>query len=420
MRSWGGLPERAQASLRPAWRDDILRHWRGQTLPVGLGRSYGDVGLAAAGTVLSIASLDRLLAYDREAGLIRCEAGVTLGQIMELTVPDGWMPPVLPGTQHVTVGGALANDIHGKNHHRVGSFARHVRALGLLRSSGELLHCSPGENRGWFAASLGGLGLTGVVVWAELRLRRVAGPWLASETIAFRSLADFFALSRDSEPSHEYTVAWLDCLSAGARGLFSRANHLEDARPAPVRRRLSGLPLVPPSCLLTPAARLFNRLYFRLGQRSATARRVSWRRWFFPLDGIANWNRLYGKAGFRQYQCVVPDAVAAELLALVRRAGQGSFLAVLKQFGACGSPALLSFPRPGTTLALDFPWRGARTTKLFRELDEVVFSNGGALYPAKDAHMRAADFQRAYPRWRRLESLRDPNILSLFWQRVSR
>ena len=420
MRSWGGLPEREQRQLPIAWQDQVPEVWRQSTLAVGCGRSYGDSALAASGTVLDTRRMDCILGFDREAGLIRWEAGVTLGQIMSVAVPRGWMLPVLPGTRFVTVAGALANDVHGKNHHRAGTFAGHVRELALLRSDGERIQCSPRRQQKWFAATCGGLGLTGVMLWLEIQLRPLSGPWLEVETTRFRSPLEFLELSAAADSSHEYTVGWFDCLSANGRGLLYRARHAAADTSAPRPGRSFSVPFTPPlSPLNRPALRVFNGLYFHRQSALRKRRLVAWPGWFFPLDALHHWNRLYGRRGFRQYQCVVPAAVLAELLAIIRRSGQGSPLAVLKVFGSIRSPALLSFPRPGVTLALDFPWRGQRTTELFRQLDEVVFGNGGAIYPAKDAHMSGADFRAAYPAWEKLEKLRDPKLNSLFWQRVT-
>ena len=421
MRSWGGLPERDQAEIVVNWRDQIPAAWADrETLAVGCGRSYGDSALAASGTVLNLSGLNRVLEFDLDRGIIRCEAGVTLGQIMHLIVDHGWMLPVLPGTQFVTVGGAIANDIHGKNHHRAGTFGSHVERFALLRSNGEEFVCSSVEQADWFNATIGGLGLTGVILWVELSLRKVDGPWLDSETLKFSTLDEFFELSAASETAFEYTVSWIDCLSDRTRGHFTRANHSAESGPGPTVR---GLPSVPIELPFSPVNRYtlkaFNSLYYARQRTPVVRETALWNSWFFPLDSIGCWNRLYGRAGFRQYQCVVPKEMVAELLEIVRRNKEGSFLAVLKVLGSKPSPGLLSFPRPGVTLALDFPWRGAPTLELFKQLDAIVFSHGGAIYPAKDAQMSAADFCTAYPAWEQMEQLRDPRINSLFWQRVT-
>jgi len=420
MRSWGGLPEQQQRLIPVRWRDELAGAWTSSTLAVGCSRSYGDSGLAASGEALSTRSMNRVLAFDRDNGVLSCEAGVTLAEILRLTLPVGWILPVLPGTQFVTIAGAIANDIHGKNHHHAGTFGRHVRRLQLQRSNGEVIECSEQDNSDWFAATIAGLGLTGVILQAELQLKPVAGPWLATESIKFGNLEEFFALSEESDQSHEYTVAWVDCLSRDCRGHFSRAVHSRETTDlAHSESRLSVPFALPVSPVNAVTLRVFNSVYYHRQRPPRRSARASLYDWFFPLDRIANWNRLYGKRGFRQYQCVVPEPVIAELMSIIRQSGQGSFLAVLKKFGSVQSPGLLSFPRGGATLALDFPWRGQRTLDLFKQLDKVVDGNNGAIYAAKDAHMSGAHFRRAYPAWETVERLRDPQLMSLLWQRVT-
>jgi FAD/FMN-containing dehydrogenase len=327
----------------------------------------------------------------------------------------------------VTVGGAIANDVHGKNHHRAGSFGCHLRRFELLRSDGTRLNCAPGENREWFAATVGGLGLTGVVTWAELQLRPVQSPYLDVESIRFRHLDEFFSLCEESERDFEYTVAWIDCLGRGkrlGRGILQRANH--DSTPtaaAATERRLS-VPFPLPVSLVNPLSlRMFNTVHYH--RQPARPRRTSeyFQSFFFPLDGILHWNRLYGPRGFYQYQCVVPGAVGreaiAELLGIIAASGLGSFLAVLKRFGPVGSPGMLSFPREGVTLALDFPNKGERVKRLFEALDRVVMAAGGTLYPAKDGRMPGALFRGGYPRWREFSHYIDPASSSSFWRRVT-
>lgn len=423
-RSWGGYPRVRQRIVRLERRDAPLPAGTERLLAHGNGRSYGDVCLNADGTLLHTRGLDRFIAFDAEAGLLRCEAGVLLGEILDLIVPRGWFLPVLPGTQFVTVGGAIANDVHGKNHHRVGSFGHHVLRLELLRSDGQRLECSADEHATLFAATIGGLGLTGLVTWAELRLQRVPSPWLQAETLPFRGLDEFLALSTASADSHAHTVAWIDCTARdAARGLFFRANAVPASRAEPRRGRWS-VPFTPPLSLVNrPGVRLFNALYHALHARRRAPRLCHYRPYFFPLDAVAHWNRIYGPRGFLQHQCVVPTAAAPqaldEILQRVARDGGGSFLAVLKQFGDQAAPGLLSFARPGITLALDFPLRGAATLRLLDALDRVVAAAGGAVYPAKDARMAGADFRRFFPAWERLVPLVDPRFSSSFWRRVT-
>jgi len=428
--SWGCFPKLAQRGTALRFRDEIaplLPTLPYASLAYGNGRSYGDACLAAGGTLLDMRGLDRLIAFDPATGIAHCEAGMLLADLIARTLPYGWFPPVTPGTQLVTLGGAIANDVHGKNHHSAGSFGDHVLRFELLRSDGRRFICSADENTDWFTATIGGLGLTGVISWVELQLRRVGGPWLATESIRFDNLDEFFALNETSA-DWEYTVAWVDCLASGkalGRGHFLRANHLyatpEQAAP-PARPR--SMPVTPPVSLVNQLSlRAFNTLYYHRQQAKSLSRLSHYRPYFYPLDSIAHWNRMYGPHGFQQYQCVLPPEVArdatAELLARIARSGQGSFLAVLKTFGNRRGRGLLSFARPGVTLALDFAERGASTAALFDTLDQVVMAARGAIYPAKDAHMPAALFQAAYPAWEALEARRDPKLCSAFWRRVT-
>lgn len=425
--SWGRYPPAVQRVRRLRDRFAPLPAFDGHALPRGNGRSYGDVCLDPGGTLLDASGLDRFIAFDPATGILRCEAGVLLGMILDLMVPRGWFLPVVPGTRFVTVGGAIANDVHGKNHHAVGSFGDHVRAFELLRSDRTRRTCSRDEHADWFTATIGGLGLTGLIVWAELQLQRVPGGWFDTETIRFGRLDDFFELSAASAHDFDYTVAWVDCTAHGrslGRGVFSRGNHA--ASPATARtprERSVQVPFTPPFSLVNgPVLRTFNALYFRRGPATLRHRCEHYRPWLFPLDGIRDWNRMYGPHGFLQYQCVLPPAAAragvGELLRRVAASGQGSFLAVLKQFGSIASPGLLSFPRPGTTLALDFANRGRVTLDLLDQLDDVVAAAGGAVYPAKDARMTGERFRLYFPAWRQFKGYIDPAFSSGFWRRV--
>lgn len=426
--SWGGYP-----SLAPA-HEAMLRD-RHQPLPqgsprpllaVGNRRSYGDSCQNQGGSVLDARGLDRFIAFDPATGVLRCEAGVLLDDILRLVVPAGWFLPVTPGTRFVTVGGAVANDVHGKNHHRAGSLGRHVRRLELLRSDGRRIECGGGEASALFSATIGGLGLTGLITWVELQLTAAASPWLNVETLRFHSLAEFFALSAESSERFEHTVAWIDCLAPAhsrGRGLLSRANPCTGLADGPARpRRRWRVPLTPPFPVLAGAGlRGFNRLWFhRPVRRHATRHYLPF---FYPLDGIGEWNRLYGRKGFLQHQCVVPPAASAEaiaeLLDAIAERGTGSFLAVLKTFGTLPSPGLLSFPRPGTTLALDFPFRGQSTLDLLSRLDAIVADAGGAVYPAKDARMSSRHFRQFFPAWDTFATHIDPAFSSSFWRRVT-
>jgi FAD/FMN-containing dehydrogenase len=396
-------------------------------LPYGNGRSYGDSCLNVGAGLLEMRTLDRFMAFDPQRGTLTCEAGVLLADILDFAVPQGWFVPVTPGTRFVTVGGAIANDVHGKNHHRAGNFSRHVRQFELLRSDGLRLVCSDSENVEWRAATVGGLGLTGIITWAEIGLRRIPGPWMDVEAIRFANLDEFLALAAESDRDFEYTVAWVDCLGRGkqlGRGWLQRANHAAAQMRLPrTRARPLSVPFALPFSPVNSASlRLFNAfLYHR--QRGAHRRIQHFESFFYPLDRILHWNRLYGPRGLYQYQCVVPhnggrEATAA-LLETIARSGLGSFLAVLKLFGGLSSPGMLSFPREGITLALDFPNRGERLEFVFRELDAIVQQAGGRVYPAKDGRMPGTLFRAGYPRWSEFSRYVDPRSSSSFWRRVT-
>lgn len=390
----------------------------------GMGRSYGDVCLNPQGTLWKTTGLDRFISLDEATGRLLCEAGVLLCDIQRLAIPRGWILPVTPGTQLVTVGGAIANDVHGKNHHVLGSFGDHVQKIELLRTDGEIVECGPGLRSDWFAATVGGLGLTGIVLTAEIQLRRIAGPWLDTETIPYADLGEFFRLADESEAEFEHTVSWIDCISGGGgRGLFMRGNPVAAGnRPEPAGRSLS-IPFVPPVSLVNRLSlRSFNIAYFNLKKWRAGRTIEHYQSFFYPLDNLHEWNRMYGPKGFYQYQSVVPrengqEAVQA-MLREISRSGDGSFLAVLKTFGKRQPVGMLSFPKPGVTLALDFPNNGGRTLRLFERLDAIVREAGGRLYLAKDARMPRNLFEAGYPRLPEFLSYRDSGISSAMSRRL--
>lgn len=424
--SWGRLNAHLHevVSLRDpdAVAPVLALHQPGVAL--GMARSYGDVCLNPGGVLWNARGLDHLVHFDEQSGHLRCEAGVLLRDIQQLVIPRGWMLAVTPGTQLITVGGAIANDVHGKNHHVHGSFGNHVRWLKLLRTDGEVIECGPGKHVEWFAATVGGMGLTGVVVEAELQLRRVAGPWMQAETLPYKNLDEFFALADASEKEWEHTVSWIDCIgSREGRGLFMRANHAEaQDRPEPPNRSIA-MPLVSPVSLVNRLTlRPFNAAYFHLHRWKASTSIVHHGAFSYPLDNLRDWNRIYGPRGFYQYQSVVPWSVQRDasraMLNEITRSGEGSFLAVLKTFGYRLSPGMLSFPMPGATLALDFPNRGNRTLALFDRLDAIVREAGGRIYCAKDARMPRALFEAGYPRLAEFLPFRDPGISSAMSRRL--
>ncbi|WP_191487446.1 FAD-binding oxidoreductase [Pseudomonas sp. FEN] len=431
--SWAGYPQTPQTAHPCRWRNDLdeqlrgLARQHGTTLPFGNGRSYGDSCLASSGQVLLMGPLNRFIEVDWENGEICAEAGVTLGEILELVIPRGWFLMVTPGTQFVTLGGAVANDVHGKNHHVRGTFGHSVQCFELHRSDCAPLRCSRQENPEWFTATIGGLGLTGVISWVCIRLQPIVASQIETTRVRFGHLNEFFHLATELDPLHEYSVAWIDCMAKGdqlGRGVFVVGDHARNGTLTVETPSRLSVPITPAVSLINRLSlKGFNRLYWHR-QPTSRLREVSpYTHFFYPLDRISHWNRMYGRHGFQQFQCVLPSALAeaalAELLDAVAGSGTGSFLAVLKRCGDLPSPGLLSFPMPGTSLALDFPQSAKPEQTLFRRLDAIVREAGGRLYPAKDAHMSGNDFRQAYPAWVRLQALRDPALSSRFWERVT-
>ncbi|HYS08125.1 MAG TPA: FAD-binding oxidoreductase [Myxococcales bacterium] len=411
--SWGRYPQARHAREVPlAWRADLMLPATRPLLAYGQGRSYGDSCLNDGGTLLRTAGLDRFISLDDATGVLRCEAGITLGEILRLTVPRGLFLPVVPGTKYVSVGGAIANDIHGKNHHRKGTFGAHVRRLELLRSDGQRQQIGPGDPL--FAATIAGLGLTGLITWAEIELSRISIAAIRSEAIPFAGLDEFLALSDESDAQFEYTVAWLDVFSSAQRGIFFRGDHAQGSPSAP-RIRTS----VPVDVPLVNGAtvRAFNAAYRAAQKVGGRSRLQHWDPFLFPLDGVGRWNRLYGRRGFLQFQCVVPTR---EALAELLRDPPPSPLTVLKRFGGTKSPGLMSFPRPGFTLTFDLPNHGEETFARFARLEKIAIEAGGALYPAKDACMSRESFERSFPLLPEFARHLDPAFSSSFWRRVTR
>jgi FAD/FMN-containing dehydrogenase len=429
--SWGRVEREAQEIAAPHFLDELQgllsEPSNRSLLAVGLGRSYGDSCLNGGQRMIDMTGLDRLIALDSAKGVVQAEAGLALGDLLREIVPRGWFTTTTPGTRHVTLGGLVANDVHGKNHHRAGSFGCGVKRLGLLRSDRGQLDVTAEEGSDLFRATVGGLGLTGIITSVELALTPIRSAYLDVERVAFGHVRDFFRIAAESAESHEHTVAWIDGTSSGAalgRGIFQRARWLEDGNLRPHSESMAlAMPFETPGALLNPLiVRAFNSLYYHL-QKSGSARlRMHYAPFFYPLDKVRHWNRLYGGRGFYQYQCLVPSPVAEsaieELLREISRSGAASVLSVLKTLGSERSPGMLSFAREGTTLALDFANRGASTLALLGRLDTIVQQAGGHLYPAKDGRMPAEMFRAGYPEWQNFERHIDPRFSSNFWRRV--
>jgi FAD/FMN-containing dehydrogenase len=391
-----------------------------------MGSGYGDAALNAGSGVILHERLGRLLDFDPDTGVLTAEGGACFADILKVFLPRGWFLPVTPGTKFVSVGGAIAADVHGKNHHSDGSIGRYLLDFELLAGTGEILHCSRGQNADVFFATLGGMGLTGAIVSARLQLRRVDSGYVNVRYQRARDLDEALGLFASGDQNHRFSVAWIDCLSSGksfGRSVLMRGDHAPaagltgraaDAPLAPRAKRRPGVPFFMPPFVLNPwSVKVFNALFYRRHHdRDAV---VDYDSYFYPLDSVPHWNRFYGRRGYLQYQVVVPHASArAGLVQLLERliaSRRASFLAVLKAMGA-ESGGLLSFPTPGYTLALDLPYTGPDVLEFLRGLDEVVLDHGGRVYLAKDTCMKPASFERMYPavgRFREIKSRIDPH-----------
>ncbi|HEX2858596.1 MAG TPA: FAD-binding oxidoreductase [Alphaproteobacteria bacterium] len=421
--SWGRWPARPQQAQHLSFTTDTLPH--GPWLPIGNQRSQGDVCLNSTGTLVCTANLNRLIAFDAARGVLTAEAGITLHDILQFIVPQGWFLPVVPGTRYVTLGGAIANDVHGKNHQTNGSFGHHVVALTLRRGNGKTIAASTTQNRDWLHATIGGLGLTGLITQATIKLQRIASGYLQVETVRQKNFDHFLSLSKNSK-GFEHVISWVDSTAPATepgRGWFQRARWSATPGPlaAPGNGPLLSLPFVLPlSAINRPTVWGFNQLWNRL-PRPASAL-TGYQKFLWPLDGIGNWNYVYGPRGFVQFQFVVPQAAAATLLPALMPVAQAagmSFLNTLKLMGNKKPAGLLSFPRAGISMAIDLPYKGAQTLAALKRMEGMVVGAGGALYPAKDATMAPATFRHAFPQWRSMQKFIDPTITSDFWQRVN-
>jgi len=418
--SWGNYPAIDSKSRDLWWIDDVVNH--GPILPVGLGRSYGDSATLSAseGELLCVRRCNRFLGYDAETRVLHAEAGCSVEDILTWAVPRGLFLPVVPGTRHVTLGGALANDIHGKNHHAVGTFGRAVKEFHLIRSDRGRVKCQPNEEL--FEATIGGLGLTGIITDLKVELHEISGAgMIEEETRHFSNINEACEQLLAMDQEYPMTVAWIDMGSSRSGSGVSMGGCFVEGEMQPLRPSKVTVPFHTPSCLLNRLSiGAFNRIYKMT--RKAGKTKVPYGSYFFPLDGVGNWNRLYGKRGFLQYQVVIPlsaQDILEKMRLKIEASDERAFLSVLKKFGKIVSPGWLSFPQSGWTLAMDFPMKGESTLKLLSKLDEIVSECGGRIYPAKDARMEASFFKASYPKWAELEKLRDPQIISEFWRRVA-
>jgi decaprenylphospho-beta-D-ribofuranose 2-oxidase len=430
---WGRTAASAADIVRPGRGEDVdrclaLAAERGQGIVArGLGRSYGDGAQCAGGVVIDTSGLDGVLEADLDAGLVKVGGGTSLDSLMRTLVPAGWFVPVTPGTRYVTVGGAIAADIHGKNHHRDGSFCSHVTRLSLASPTGRHeISAEAGTDADLFWATAGGMGLTGVVVDATIRMVPVETAYMLVDTERASDIDDCMARMIEGDERYRYSVAWIDCLAGGARlgrSVLTRGDHapldaLEDRLRPSARsfapRSLVTVPLTPPTGLLNPmTVAAFNEAWFRVAPRRRIGECQSISTFFHPLDGIGGWNRLYGRRGFVQYQFVVPlDAgeTVRNVLEHLSRERVASFLAVLKRFGS-GDPGPLSFPLTGWTLALDLAIGPPGLGPLLDTFDGWVAEAGGRVYLAKDSRLRPELLETMYPRlpdWRAVRDRVDP------------
>lgn len=424
--SWGNYPKHPQDG--DCFDKNKLADINKLFLPYGRGRSYGDSCLNSSGVLLDSSNFSSMISFDTKNGIFEGGAGMTFNDLLSITIPNSFFVPVSPGTQFATLGGGLANDVHGKNHHFEGSFGNHIISFKLYRE-GELLECSRTQNVEIFRATIGGLGLTGFILSVKIKLKKIFNSYINVENIKFNSLDEFFVLSEESEKKYEYLVSWIDCTSLEGsliNGIFSRGNHSNDKKLGntfrhefnisyPFRQKRSFVNKL----TLKP----FNFLYYNKQIRKTLKKTQYYRSFFYPLDSILNWNYVYGSQGFLQHQSLIPKEHAvkhlSKMLKIIKNSGQGSFLVVLKVMGNIKSEGLLSFPCEGVTLAIDFAYRGSSTLELFEKLNKIVIEAGGRIYPAKDACMTAKDFKISYSKWQEIENLRDKNIISDFWKRVT-
>jgi decaprenylphospho-beta-D-ribofuranose 2-oxidase len=428
---WGGGQTASVSLLRPIDLEQlseiVARHLRPRSgspravgaIARGMGRSYGDAAQLAGGTVLDTTGLKRF-ELDADEGVVTAQAGITIGELLAVLAPQGWVVPVVPGTQHVTVGGAIASDIHGKNHGTAGTFGRHVVALGLLTAAGELLELAPGGPDGLFEATLGGMGLTGVIVWAKVRLAPVQTALVSVDTDRVRELDDAFAALRAPGGSHR--VAWLDLLGPGlARGIVTRAENLPGAGltgkgSATVASRLTVPASFPRGLVRAATIRAYNEYRYRSSPRRQLGHVENFGSHMFPLDALEAWPRLYGRRGFLQYQLVVPSGGESALQRVIERLRRSPFpcyLAILKDFGPAND-APLSFPIEGWTLTLDVPRGASGLAAVLNEFDELVVKAGGRVYLTKDIRLAPETLTAMYPRlaeWRACRDRADPEGL---------
>lgn len=414
--------------LFPTWLTDVDKlKLSDSVLCYGKGKSYGDVCLNENETLIDTTNLNHIIHFDDNTGIIKCEAGITLKEILEFTVPKDWFLPVTPGTKFITLGGAVANDVHGKNHHTAGTFGSHVTEIELLRSDKVTYICSKEEHKELFTATIGGLGLTGFIKTVEFQLMKIETPFMYVENIKFDNLDTFFDLNEESEKLFPYTVSWVDCSTKGkkmGKGIYMRGRHATKAEVSKSFEMKDGaLPFsIEASFINNFTVKAFNKLFYSKQFSKFSTQIVPFEPYFYPLDMIDGWEKAYGKNGFLQHQFVLPYENCRQNMHLIFEeivnSGMSSFLTVLKSFGDAKSPGVLSFPKKGITLAIDYRMEGDKTLRLLDKIDKIVADNNGCLYPGKDARMSREHFHQFYPNFEEFLKYKDPNFSSSFYRRI--
>ena len=425
--SWGGLScsnsVKYNLSISEQAKKIFSSHPQERFLTCGLMRSYGDSCLIDNGILINNATANHFVSFDKEKKVIEVEGGVSFDQILRFSIPLGLFLPVTPGTKFITVAGAIANDIHGKNHHQAGTFGRFIKELTLVRTSGEIIICSLNKNTDLFKTTIGGLGLTGFIKSAKIELISIDSSSIIVEHIPFKNFDEFLEIDSSSKNEWPYIVSWIDSTRKDSiSGIYMRGKHLGKSDLKIHSPPSLSIPFYFPRKFLNKySVSLFNNFYY-LKESSKGIFTTHYDPFFYPLDKIHNWNRIYGRNGFLQFQCVLPKSKnntgIKKILKLTSASGSSSFLSVLKQFGNISSPGLLSFPMEGLTICLDFPNRGEKTKKMFYQLFDIVKFYKGRVYPAKDYLMRAKDFSYFYPQVKEFRKFIDPQMTSCLWERV--
>lgn len=426
--SWNFIPKSKKYSIQELNYKKNLNFSSSKTyLAHGMGRSYGDVCLNNNGEIILTENYKKIINFDIENGYIECESGFTIKELLEFIAPKGWFLPVVPGTSYVTIGGAVANDIHGKNHHIAGSFGNFVEEFKLITSKRKVFVCSLTENSELFKATIGGLGLTGLILSVKIKLKKINNEFIQTSVKRFYTFDQYLQLNKSLSQRYEYTVSWIDFNLKNnkkkLKGVYIYGNHSKDkVKKSKKFKYKLAVPFRPPFSIVNNfTINLINFIYFYLN-KSDISKLQHYSSFFFPLDIISNWNKAYGNRGFYQYQFVVPEEHAKEVLDQVylnlKKYNQRVCLGVLKSFGDIQSYGIMSFPRKGITLALDLQNKGPKTLELLTELDKIVLNNFGNIYPAKDARMSREVFNKINPRLKEFKNFIDPKFNSSFKNRV--